>query len=34
MINLKMQKIINLKLLGLKELGQLINLKKEKIKEV
>ena len=33
MINLKMQKIINQKLSGLKELGQVINLKEEKIKE-
>jgi hypothetical protein len=34
MISLKMQKITNQKLLGLKEHGQLINQKKEKIKEV
>ena len=34
MNNLKMQKIINLKLNGLREHGQDINQKKEKIKEV
>ena len=33
MINLKMQKIINQKLNGLKELGQDISQEKEKIKE-
>jgi hypothetical protein len=34
MNNLKLQKIINLKLNGLRELGLDINLKEEKIKEV
>ena len=34
MINLKLQKIINQKLNGLRELGLDINLKEEKIKEV
>ena len=34
MISLKLQKIINLKLSGLRELGLDINLKEEKIKEV